>query len=123
MKNYDDRGGRFTLSDSEASQDNTLSNLNSYLYGTKAEFIYLTLSSQMPTIPTFSGIFVFKPQTFDHVNYSFFSSWLAFEITGQSVSCSLALQSRHFFVASFVQCFYSFLEEWPKYFKFGQRQH
>lgn len=59
----------------------------------------------------------FEQKTFDHVNYSFFSRWLAFEITGQSVSCFLALQSHHLFLVSFVQCFYSSLEEWPKYFK------
>ena len=47
----------------------------------------------------------FEQKTFDHVNYSFFSTWLAFEITGQSVSCSLALQSHHLFLVSFVQCF------------------
>lgn len=61
----------------------------------------------------------FEQKTFDHVNYSFFSTWLAFEITGQSVSCFLALQSHHLFLVSFVQCFYSSLKEWPKYFKFS----
>lgn len=45
----------------KASQDNAFVNLNNYSYGTKTEFIYLLLSSQMQTIPTFSGIFVFEP--------------------------------------------------------------
>ena len=38
----------------------------------------------------------FEPKTFDHVNNSFFSTWLAFEITGQSFSCSLARKATNF---------------------------
>ena len=105
----------------KASQDNAFPNLNNYSYSKKAEFIYLLLSSQMLTIPTFSGSFVFEPYRLliTSIIRSCQRTWLAFEITDQSVPCSLALQSHHFFVASFVQCFYSCLEEWPKYFKFS----
>lgn len=82
----------------KASQDNAFPNLNNYSYSKKAEFIYLLLSSQMLTIPTFSGSFVFEPYRLliTSIIRSCQRTWLAFEITGQSVPCSLALQATTF---------------------------
>ena len=92
MKNYDDRGSCFALSESyKASQNNALVRKpNSFI-------LVVELTNVDDTDVQWHLCINFEQKTFDHVNYSFFSTWLAFEITGQSVSCFLALQSHHLF--------------------------
>ena len=84
MKNYDDRGSCFALSESyKASQNNALVRKpNSFIFVVK-------LTNADDTNVQWHFCINFEQKTFDHVNYSFFSRWLAFEITGQSVSCFL----------------------------------